>query len=888
MDVRRVRAAGASLVAVALMGLVASPALAAPGVAVSAVSSLKAGATAGTLTGKVVNDSDHATRSEVSVRIMRRGTHHGVIGRTTVKVAAHSSTAYSVAVKLPSGLTKGNYYLSACTPRGSGAGAYGCATARDDVLIKGGTPVRGTQVASALATASQAPACSAGGRTLAKPGSRLYPETGNTGYSSLHTDINLIYDAPTNLFLPGTHVDLQQRATQCLSEFSLDFERSNAFTDTNGIVTGPNLSVQSITINGQPATFTFKQPTYPGDPNGQDDPDPLAHAASNSNPVSATNPNPPACAPISNQAAQQGVQCPANKLVITPSAPIPAGSDFKVVVNYTGRPGVHVDGDGLTEGWFRNNVPAGDGGFMTTEPVGTMAWMPLNNHPTVKPTYEFWSTTNWDSANGTGRTAISNGRLVGFTDNATDPQFPPTPATPTTPAINGGSRTWHWLSPEPIANYLVENSIGNYDKTEFLSPAGVLFYHLQASGISTTQKATNKAIMDMQEDIMNFQTTFNGPFPFNSNGVIVGLPSVSFAEEMQTKITFPGGRLSLGTLHHENMHQWWGDNVSEDRYERTFFKEGYADLSEGYNTARNAAVAAGGLGTPAGDLAFDNSLITRFNSTYNSANAGNWNVAPSNPTNANLFGNQTYTRSGRAYIALRQILGKGNFDKAGREIQTTYGGGSITQPQQIAIYHKWMPNTSAACSAKLDAFFKQWWDTAYTGSPAAGNKPQITGPGLAGQGFYDAAGNCADFGVAPVGGSVTPTLSLTLGTAAAFAPFTPGVAKPYTSSTTATVISSAGDAALSVADPSANAPGHLVNGAFSLPSALKATATSAGGVAAAGGAVSGSPLTLLTYAGPVSNDVAAIAFAQDIGQTDALRTGTYSKTLTFTLSTTTP
>ncbi len=29
------------------------------------------------------------------------------------------------------------------------------------------------------------------------------------------------------------------------------------------------------------------------------------------------------------------------------------------------------------------------------------------------------------------------------------------------------------------------------------------------------------------------------------------------------------------------MHQWWGDNVSEDKYERTFFKEGYADLVGG-------------------------------------------------------------------------------------------------------------------------------------------------------------------------------------------------------------------------------------------------------------------------------------------------------------------
>ena len=39
--------------------------------------------------------------------------------------------------------------------------------------------------------------------------------------------------------------------------------------------------------------------------------------------------------------------------------------------------------------------------------------------------------------------------------------------------------------------------------------------------------------------------------------------------------------------------------------------------------------------------------------------------------------------------------------------------------------------------------------------------------------------------------------------------------------TTANVISTAGDATLSVADPSATATGHLVNGAFSLPQALQ-------------------------------------------------------------------
>ena len=269
--------------------------------------------------------------------------------------------------------------------------------------------------------------------------------------------------------------------------------------------------------------------------------------------------------------------------------------------------------------------------------------------------------------------------------------------------------------------------------TERIAPSGVVYYEAQATGITArvAQGDERKRSCTCRRTSRNFQTTFNGPFPFSTNGVIIGLPSVSFAEEMQTKITFPGGNISVGTFHHENMHQWWGDNVSEDKYERTYFKEGYADLSEGYNTARTAANTAGGLGTPAGDAAFENSLVTRFNSTYNSTNANTagWAVAPSNPTNANLFGNQTYTRSGRSYIALRAILGKANFDKASQEIQTTYGGRSITQPQQIAIYKKWMPNKSLGCANKLDAFFKQWWDTAYVGAPAAGNKPQHHGSG---------------------------------------------------------------------------------------------------------------------------------------------------------------
>jgi hypothetical protein len=42
------------------------------------------------------------------------------------------------------------------------------------------------------------------------------------------------------------------------------------------------------------------------------------------------------------------------------------------------------------------------------------------------------------------------------------------------------------------------------------------------------------------------------------------------------------------------------------------------------------------------------------------------------------------------------------------------------------------------------------------------------------------------------------------------------------------------------------------------------------------------------WSGPVSNANVAIGFKQTIGANEPLRTGAYSKTLTFTLSTTAP
>jgi hypothetical protein len=990
-----------------------------------------------------------AKSAQYTVHLTRTGVKPVTIGTTSVSLAPHSAKAYTLSAKLPKALGQGSYAIVGCVPRGT-RGFSQCITAAKHVEI--GTTSSVPRITVKRAAAGDE-TCTSGAHTLGKPGDHVYPEMGNGGYVSTHTDLHLIYDTSQVLFLPGTHADLTQVSTQCLKDLSFDFE-------VNGTTAiSPHMAVSSVTVNGQPATFEFKQPTYPGDPNGQDDPDPNAHLTGLTNPISATAPYPPACAPEGTSASQIGAPCPTNKLVITPSSPIPSGQQFTVTVNYSGQPGQFTDGDGSAEGWFRNDITVGgvtthSGSFVTTEPVGNMAWMPLNNFPTAKPTYDFYNTTNL------GKTAVSNGELIENTDNPDDT------------TIAGGTSYWHWRSPEHIANYLVENSVDSFDLSSRLSTdgpnAGVTYWEAQGSTITAAKKATNKAILDQQQDITDFQTQFNGKYPFTTGGVIIGVPNASFEEEMQTKITFNGGSVSLPTLNHENMHQWWGDNVSESTFAETFLKEGWATIGEYLNTARGGTT----VNNQPGSTAFETSLVNRFTTNYNSTSRTAFAGAPSNPTAATLFSTaNTYTRPGTAYLALRQIVGRDNWVTAMKRMQAQFGGGNFTEAGEEAVFKSLLPNQSAACQSKLDTFFTQWFDTAYpaaaTGAtPVAGvNKPSITGPGLAGAGFYDAAGACsrADvptttastapaqvggyyshptvtltaaapggagttyydldgagfvaytqpftvdtdgphtlryysvdasgdqepsttttftvdsttpvttatvspapqggaiangpasvtlaatdalagvnttsysldggaptfytgpitvsgggqhvvsfasldkagniettksvaFQIQPatpvdVGGNVPSTLGLSLGATtptASLGTFVPGTAADYVATLGATVTSTGGNATLTVQDPSATATGHLVNGAFSLASAIQAAATNSGTPSYAPVTGGGNPLTLLSYSAPVSNDPVTLWLKQSIGKNDPLRTGKYSKTLVFTLSTTSP
>ncbi len=531
-----------------------------------------------------------------------------------------------------------------------------------------------------------------------------------------------------------------------------------------------------------------------------------------------------------------------HKLVITPAAGIANASTFTVDVAYSGTPQNFVDPDGSLEGFMRSTQTLG--AFVMNEPIGAMGWFPNNNHPRDKATFDFHLTApNAYSTAGNGELAskVANG---------------------------DGTSTWHWHLGYPMASYLSTSTVGIFDYIEGVGATALgaggqplKTYSYIETALSANTKASNTTNIARQDAIVKFiADTIGAPYPFDSHGVVAGrAPSGgTYALEVQTKSHFGSGSVNIGTLAHEIAHQWFGDSVGPATWREIWFNEGWATWWATYWSNKQNGSATTNLSS--------------FNSNYDSTSQPTrWNTPPAGLGGPDeLFDTfPVYTRPSMMLESYHQIVGDTAFFAFQKALATEHAYSTVSQAQFVALAKRIAAEKAgfeASNLGKLDLFFDQWLNLA--GKPPLTHRNfflSTTVPGV------------------PVGGTVPATLSLSLGAAAGFGQFTPGVTRTYTASTSANVVSTAGDATLSVADPSATAPGHLVNGAFALAQPLQAKANT--GTPAA---VSGTPLTLLTYAAPVSNDAVTLTFDQTIGAGDPLRTGTYSKTLTYTLSTTTP
>ena len=183
-------------------------------------------------------------------------------------------------------------------------------------------------------------------------GDGYFPELGNGGYDVQHYTLDLDVDVQQNI-IDGV-VTIDATATQDLSAFNLDFT---------------SFDIASITIDGQPASFTYSQ----------------------------------------------------RELTITPPAPLDNGAAFAIEIQYHGEPQTVVPiSIPITLGW--NHY---DGGvYVVSEPSGAASWYPVNDHPQDKATYTFIITVPEPyivAANGLLQETLTEGDRLTYIWESSDP-----------------------------------------------------------------------------------------------------------------------------------------------------------------------------------------------------------------------------------------------------------------------------------------------------------------------------------------------------------------------------------------------------------------------------------------------------------------------------------
>jgi len=240
------------------------------------------------------------------------------------------------------------------------------------------------------------------------------------------------------------------------------------------------------------------------------------------------------------------------ELVITPSSALTAGSSLHVTVSYSGSPDVVPGGTaGLSDGgWYRTES---GGAFVAGEPSGASAWFPVNEHPADTATFAVTATVPQ------GWQVISNG--VQHTDGV-----------PVPPA---GMTTTRWTLDVPVASYLDTIYIDKFSTVQGTLSDG----RPVVSAIAPDAPSNAPALARQTAQVIAVLSGFFGPYPMPAAGGIFTGSSTGFALETATRPVYTAGVDDLETVIHELAHQWYGDDVTIQRWSDICLNECFASYA---------------------------------------------------------------------------------------------------------------------------------------------------------------------------------------------------------------------------------------------------------------------------------------------------------------------
>ncbi len=284
-----------------------------------------------------------------------------------------------------------------------------------------------------------------------------------------------------------------------------------------------------------------------------------------------------------------------DELTVTPSAALTTGAIFTAVVATSGVP-VPVP-DVLFEDEQLGWRTAQGNSYVVSEPIGAKSFLASNDHPSDKATFTFHITTAPDT------TAIANGTL-------------------TSAVTTGDRRTWIYDMVDPMATYLVQIAIGNYDLVDGGTVAvGSATIPVRSAVVSSLPDDARASLGKIPEIITFYQRRF-GPYPFKSVGALIADSPSSFALETQSIPILPAAWFisdsmtpaeAVAIMAHELSHQWFGDSVALAEWSDMWLNEGFATWAEWWwtehhggpsvaNKVRDAMVSAQELRSTFGEV----------------------------------------------------------------------------------------------------------------------------------------------------------------------------------------------------------------------------------------------------------------------------------------------
>ena len=194
--------------------------------------------------------------------------------------------------------------------------------------------------------------------------------------------------------------------------------------------------------------------------------------------------------------------------------------------------------------------------FSANWPDLARQWLPVVDHPYDKAACEFIVTAP------ARYQVVANGRLVEELD------------------LGDGRRRTHWKEAVPIATWLANIGVAQFNSRHFGEAMGVplqtwVFRQDTGKGIAWFEQATRDAV--------EFFTRRIGPYPYEK---LADVEAAGFEGGMEhASAVFYDQRLlaeqpMAGVVAHEIAHQWFGDSVTENDWDDVWLSEGFATYLE--------------------------------------------------------------------------------------------------------------------------------------------------------------------------------------------------------------------------------------------------------------------------------------------------------------------